>query len=204
MRAPWSHGHSPTRRPPPSPFPLWAPLWSLPTSFSKAPPPPSPSFAAAAGVGASSPSAASPSLLHVAVKPVAAAAAGTATSHPLSPLRCSAASASDPLSSVAAARAYTDYYLAAFTANVCECIASAARSNKALLQQTHMLALTAGVAEISGRSRIVCERACPVAFDAPISPYANVRGLLLLLLAVLASGAETDETDDGTRGRRFS
>ena len=28
---------------------------------------------------------------------------------------------------------------------------------------------------MSGRSRIVCERTCPVAFDAPTSPYANVR-----------------------------
>ena len=35
--------------------------------------------------------------------------------------------------------------------------------------------LLAGVAEMSGRSRSVCERTCPVAFDAPTSPYVNVR-----------------------------
>ena len=72
---------------------------------------------------------------------------------PPSPLRCSiptstsvsaASRGIDPSSSAAAARAYTDYYLAAFTSNVCECIATAARSNKALLQQTHMRALTEG------------------------------------------------------------
>jgi hypothetical protein len=48
------------------------------------------------------------------------------------------------------------------------------RCSQANQQQPRLTALT-GIAEISGRSRIVCERTCPVAFDAPTSPYANVR-----------------------------
>ncbi len=171
-----------------APFPLWAPLWSLPPAHTAATPPQS--------ATASSSSFSKP----------AATTAGHNTSLPHPPLRCNpptsgsgadavASPASDPLSCAAAACAYTDYYLAAFTANVCECIASVARSNKSLLQHAHMRALAEGlvhilsparpphrsspiappgVAEISGRSRIVCERTCPVAFDAPTSPYANV------------------------------
>jgi hypothetical protein len=48
------------------------------------------------------------------------------------------------------------------------------RCSQANQQQPRVTAPT-GIAEISGRSRIVCERTCPVAFDAPTSPYANVR-----------------------------
>ena len=50
------------------------------------------------------------------------------------------------------------------------------RCSQANRQQPRLTAPT-GIAEISGRSRIVCERTCPVAFDAPTSPYANVRVL---------------------------
>jgi hypothetical protein len=98
---------------------------------------------ATADAGASPPSASSAPFSYSNVPAKASATAGIDI-HSCSPLRCSPAGAADPLSSAAAARAYTDYYLAAFAANVCECIAAAARANKALLQQTHMRALTEG------------------------------------------------------------
>jgi hypothetical protein len=133
-----------TRTPPSAaPFPLWAPLWSLP------PAPSPPSHTAATPLQSATASSSSLS------KP-AATTAGHNTSLPHPPLRCNpptsgsgadavASLASDPLSCAAAACAYTDYYLAAFTANVCECIASVARSNKSLLQHAHMRALAEGL-----------------------------------------------------------
>ncbi len=134
----WSLTHSP---PPESPFPLWAPLWSLPSSLSRATPHPS-SAATPVDARASHPGFAPSPPSKSAANAVVAAGSDNAVL--ASPLRCSSAGGTDPLSSAAAARAYTDYYLAAFSANVCECIAAAARSNKALLQQAHMRALTDG------------------------------------------------------------
>ncbi len=146
----WSLTNTP---PSAAPFPLWAPLWSLPPLSKASPLSPLPATFTAPSSSLSSKSSSSSSSSSAAAAAAAAAAAGFKISPPQPPLRCPVptsgaavgAAAVHLQSAASAACAYSDYYLAALAANVCECIAAVARSNKALLQQTHMRALTEGV-----------------------------------------------------------
>lgn len=56
---------------------------------------------------------------------------------------------------------------------MCEAAAVALRDCKQLARSNGAVVLMDAVSEASARARVASERLCPLAFDAPPSPYAN-------------------------------